>query len=541
MKLQLLDEIAEINKAIGAPDLTRPVLDLINSRENTVYVAVLGQFKAGKSSFINSILGENILPIGSVPVTAIVTRIRFGVQPRLIIQFTDGHEIITDTSDLPLYITEKLNPDNSKHVAQAIVEHPLLEPYKNISLIDTPGLGSLYKHNTMATLQWLPFTGVAIVAVSAERPLSEEDINLIKGVSQYCPDVAIVITKTDMFGPTQMAEIKSYITQSLAKTTGKSFPVYEYSAITDTAEYRQKIIEKLILPLHNHAEEKLKEITQHKVKNILEQTFAYTDMALQAALKRETAKEAVNRLLQDVKNNKQYQEREMLWSGASFKDGVRDKLEKIILPYRTELTPKLTRQFDEVYPQWNGTLYKVSRQYEQWLKAEMEREVTEIDRKSFDQINQIVRETANYFEYTALRFRQLLDEKLSHELGVHLPETYWQIDFAGIDKPDIAIYRAFDSHLDLLLFFLPMQWFKPLFWGYFKKQITIEVNKNLHRYISDVTHKIFKTIDQLYQQALIYINNELKTVETLLQQTQSDYNKLQHYLERLQELKSQEL
>ena len=255
-------------------------------------------------------------------------------------------------------------------------------------------------------------------------------------------------------------------------------------------------------------------------------------------MKKETAKGSVNRLSQDVKNNKQYQEKEMLYSGTSFKEGVRDKLEKIILPYRPEVTPKLAQRFDIVYPTWNGNLFKVSRKYEQWLKTEIEREITEIDSKSFDPINQFVRETANYYQFTALRFRQLLDEKLSHELGVHLPETYWQIDFAGIDRPDIAIYRAFDSHLDLLLFFLPMRWFKRLFWGYFKKQIAIEIEKNLHRYISDLTQKIFKTFDQLYQQALIYINNELKTVEQILQQTQSDYTKLQQYIERLEELKT---
>jgi len=532
------DEIAEINRITGAPDLTRPVLDIINSKENTLNVAVLGQFKSGKSSLVNSILGENILPVGTVPITAIVTRIRYGNQPRLIVQFNNGNDISTDITDLPDYVTEKLNPENIKQVSQAIVEHPLLEPYKNISLIDTPGLGSLYKHNSMATLQWLPLTGVAIIAVSAERPLAEEDINLIKGVHQFCPDVAIIITKTDLFRQEQLLEIKSYMAQSLIKTIGKEFPIYEYSVINNVADYRRILLDNLILPLHNQAAKKLRDITQHKVKNVLEQTITYTELALQAAMKKETAKGSVNRLLQDVKNNKQYQEKEMLYSGTSFKEGVRDKLEKIILPYRPEVTPKLAQRFDIVYPTWNGNLFKVSRKYEQWLKTEIEREITEIDSKSFDPINQFVRETANYYQFTALRFRQLLDEKLSHELGVHLPETYWQIDFAGIDRPDIAIYRAFDSHLDLLLFFLPMRWFKRLFWGYFKKQIAIEIEKNLHRYISDLTQKIFKTFDQLYQQALIYINNELKTVEQILQQTQSDYTKLQQYIERLEELKT---
>ena len=167
----IINEISGINRAIGAPDLTKPLSGLLNSNDKTIYVAVLGQFKSGKSSLVNSIIGENLLPVGVVPVTAIVTRLRFGVQPKLIIQYLDGKETSATIDELPQYVTEKLNPENLKQVAQAIVEHPALEPFKNISLVDTPGLGSLYRHNSETTQQWLPFTGVAIISVSAERPL----------------------------------------------------------------------------------------------------------------------------------------------------------------------------------------------------------------------------------------------------------------------------------------------------------------------------------------------------------------------------------
>ncbi|MCX7985594.1 MAG: hypothetical protein N2662_01460 [Bacteroidales bacterium] len=84
-----------------------------------------------------------------------------------------------------------------------------------------------------------------------------------------------------------------------------------------------------------------------------------------------------------------------------------------------------------------------------------------------------------------------------------------------------------------------MKWFRKIFQGYFKKQITIEVEKNLHRYISDLTEKIFRTIDKLHHQALIFISDEIRTVENILQQTQSDYNRLKEYLEKLQKIKSQ--
>ena len=534
----IINEISDINLAIGAPDLTKPVAALLDNNDKTIYIAVLGQFKSGKSSLINSIIGKNLLPVSVVPVTAIVTRLRFGHQPKLTVQFTNGSERNTTINELPQFVTEKLNPENIKNIAQAIVEHPDLEKFKNISFVDTPGLGSLYKHNSETTLQWLPFTGVAIISISAERPLSEEDINLIKGIDQYCPDMALVITKTDLFKENELVEIKSYIKNSVKKAINKDIAIFEYSVYKNSEDYRNELIENLVLPLNLNFKNKLKEITRHKTRTIIEQSLTYTDLALQAAMKRETAKDSVNRLLQDIRNNRRHQEREMLLSGASLKGEVRDKLEKIIMTYRSSVNEKLTKQFNRGYPDWKGSLYKVSRQYERWLKEKIQDEVTEIDRNNFGQVNQIVREIAGYFQYTALRFRQLLDEKLHHELGVHLPDAYWQIDFTGIDKPDITIYRAFDSHIDTLLFFLPMKWFKNIFFRHFSKQIPYETEKNLHRYISDVTGKIIKTIDLIHKQALQYISSEIKTVENILQQENNDYVILQNYLERLKELKS---
>ncbi|MCX7985595.1 MAG: hypothetical protein N2662_01465, partial [Bacteroidales bacterium] len=266
-------------------------------------------------------------------------------------------EIVSNISELVQYATEKLNPENVKKVEQVIVEHPLFESFKNVSLIDTPGLGSLYKHNSMATLEWLPFTGVALITIGAERPIAEEDINLIKGVSQYCREVAIVLTKTDLFTQNQLDEIKSYLVRELTKTTGSHYPVYEYSIIKNTHMYRQNILEQIIMPIHTQADIKLREITNYKLNKFLDNTLMYTELALQGAIKKETAKESVVDLLNEIRNNRQHHEREMIWSGASFKEKVREKLEKIVLPYHKHLVEKIIQQFNEEYPTWKGNLY----------------------------------------------------------------------------------------------------------------------------------------------------------------------------------------
>jgi len=53
-------------------------------------VAILGQFKAGKSSFVNSLIGQPVLPVGVIPVTTVISRLQSGEQERAVVSFFDG-------------------------------------------------------------------------------------------------------------------------------------------------------------------------------------------------------------------------------------------------------------------------------------------------------------------------------------------------------------------------------------------------------------------------------------------------------------------
>lgn len=535
----IINEVAQISASACAPDLTWPVAGLLENGDKAIDVAVVGQFKSGKSSLINSLLGETMLPVGVVPVTAIVTRIRYGILPKLIIRFTDGKELETTLDELPDYVTEKLNPENIKEVAQAIVEHPALEPFKKINLVDTPGLGSFYRNNDQTTLDWLPYTGIAFLSISAERPLSEDDINLIKGIAQYSPELALILTKCDLYSTDQLAEIKNYISDSVKKATGHKIPLFEYSIYSETERYREAILEQLIVPISRHSTAKLNEIIHHKTGTIIDQSLQYTELAYQAAIKQKSDKDAVKSVLKELQNNRHYSENEMLLTSSSFKGDTRKKLEDILLPALGHVTERLNYQFDMNFKHLKGTLNSSTKLFEMWLKEKIGFEVTRLDAVSYDQVNTIVKEFADYYQYAALQFRHRLDEKLFQIYGVKLPEAYWQVDFSGIDKPDVTIYRVFDSHLDMLLFFLPMRLFGRFFRRHFKKQIPLEAEKNLHRYISDLNGNIFKSIDSVHKQARQYISSELTTVENLLMHQSDNVMELQKSLDRLKEIKTE--
>src|SRR5208283_816635 len=91
-------------------------------RHNGIDVAVFGRFKAGKSSFLNHLAGRDVLPIGVVPLTAVITRLRFGERDQAEVHFLNG-----TTKNIPLeqigrYVGENENPNNEKQVAAVEVE-----------------------------------------------------------------------------------------------------------------------------------------------------------------------------------------------------------------------------------------------------------------------------------------------------------------------------------------------------------------------------------------------------------------------------------
>src|SRR4030042_874980 len=84
-----------------------------------VDVAVLGQFKAGKSSFLNGLIGGAVVPVDVLPSTAVVTRIGHGPMERAVVHRLSGEALEIPVSRLAEFVTERGNPANDKRGAVA--------------------------------------------------------------------------------------------------------------------------------------------------------------------------------------------------------------------------------------------------------------------------------------------------------------------------------------------------------------------------------------------------------------------------------------
>jgi septin family protein len=152
---------------------------------NRFHLVVLGQFKRGKSTFINSLLGDRVLPTSVVPLTSIVTLLKYGEEEVVEVLFNDGSKTSISRDQLEEYVTERGNPSNEKNVKHVEVAYPSGYLKDGVFIIDTPGVGSTFENNTEMTYNYLPRVDAALFLLAVDPPISQSEIAFLEDVKDY--------------------------------------------------------------------------------------------------------------------------------------------------------------------------------------------------------------------------------------------------------------------------------------------------------------------------------------------------------------------
>ena len=185
--------------------------------EEKFNLVVVGQFKRGKSTLIDALLGKDILPTAVVPLTSIVTILHYGTKEKISVDFADGHQEVIGHEQLPEYVTEKLNPENVRNVERVEVELPSKFLESGVYLVDTPGVGSIYDHNTDAANQFLPESDATIFLMTADQPLSIGEVEFLRNVREHVTKIFFVLNKVDLLSEAERNEAETFIKDSLSK------------------------------------------------------------------------------------------------------------------------------------------------------------------------------------------------------------------------------------------------------------------------------------------------------------------------------------
>jgi ribosome biogenesis GTPase A len=196
-----------------------------------LHLAVLSQMKRGKSSFINALLGAEILPTGILPVTAIITEIRYGsVADATIVYATGGLRQRVALNTLADYITETGNPGNKKQVGSVEIAYPAPFLEGGIVLIDTPGIGSTHAHNTQTTESYLEHIDAGIVVLSVDPPVTEVESQFLRRIKADIPKLFFILNKTDLASSDEIRKITRFLEMELERLQMESPEIFALSA-----------------------------------------------------------------------------------------------------------------------------------------------------------------------------------------------------------------------------------------------------------------------------------------------------------------------
>ncbi|PIY37169.1 dynamin family protein [Candidatus Aquicultor secundus] len=198
--------------------------------DNKFNLVVMGEFKRGKTSFINALLGESVLPMAVVPLTSIITELVYGDIPSAEVIFEDGKRKTISLEVLDDYVTERKNPSNEKGAKKVIVRYPSKYLQEGVILVDTPGVGSIYEHNTEVSYDYLPEADAVIFLVSSDPPISKTEIAFLADVKEYIEKLFFIQNKIDYLSDGEREESLAFNRKVLEQALGNSVTLIPLSA-----------------------------------------------------------------------------------------------------------------------------------------------------------------------------------------------------------------------------------------------------------------------------------------------------------------------
>jgi GTPase Era involved in 16S rRNA processing len=474
-------------------------------------LVVLGEFKRGKTTFINALLGAELLPAAVVPLTSIVTLVRYGERIKAEVVYLNNDKIQVSLADVAGYVTEEGNPGNDKKVKLVQLEYPSDYLKEGVVLIDTPGVGSVYQNNTDETYRFLPKVDAAIFLLSSDQPLSHSECGFLSEIKRYSVKTFFVLNKIDYLEHRDRLEALKFAEKALKDKTGfADVNIIPLSAKTALEARIKNDSQKL-------AESNLPEFTKVLEASLLAEkgsvvlTVACTRgisaidelmVGLQLEFKAlaiplEELQNKIGLFNQMVENlSRDQEDNKYIFQGEMKK--VYRVLETEITAFQEDQNNKLEKEIDILFKENKNLpgrqiLKLLETHIESAIMSAFERWKPEIEEKVKEAYRKVV---ARFTDKTNKAVEELLEQSAQ----------IFKIDICGFTKMEVLtdesrLYFVFGDEQSMLLpdpvklgaFFLPGLLAGPKILKEMKKKIERDLDRNCGRLRTDYSDRIYES------------------------------------------------
>lgn len=446
--------LAQVAQELGSSRIADEARDLAGRiSEGRFYVACVGQFKRGKSTLINALIGDAVLPVGFTPVTAVPTVIRFGEQRRARIQARDGSWQEVSASDLNQYVSEECNPENAKGVrgVEVFVSSSLLAG--GMCFVDTPGLGSVFTGNTAATQAFIPHIDAALVVIGADPPLAGEELALVETIAQQVEDLVLVLNKADRTTREEEAAAIGFADRQVQKRLRRNLgPILEVSAC-ERLENRgpkrdwQKLVDALNGLVDQSGRQLIHSACERGINRLREQLLAVIGEEREALQRPLAESEQRIAAMKATIAEAERSMRELAYLFMADQRHISDVFVDRHKAFLANALPRAREEFEKAVmtlrdgpgPRYRRRIMKeaqeIARRYVlPWLKPEQEeaeRQIRRVSRRLVEMGNDFLKKLADANTATLARMPHALDP----ESGFRVRSRFTFLDFIEVAQP----------------------------------------------------------------------------------------------------------
>ncbi len=214
-------QLAEVAEAVGMVTLARDIRTtrIPKLEAERFHLVVLGEFNHGKSTFVNALLGQDVLPTGITPTTASINHVVHAQNATARVVLLSGESKYLEPTQLKEWVTVAGN--HASEVAFVELGYPSELLVNNVVLVDTPGVNDLNEQRAEVTYGYVPRADAVVFLLDAGQALKDSEREFLRSrVLESARDRLIfVLGKMDLLNADERVAVVDYVRQGLAKIT----------------------------------------------------------------------------------------------------------------------------------------------------------------------------------------------------------------------------------------------------------------------------------------------------------------------------------